>query len=165
MQGIVCQTCSPLIPFPYLPPWDCWLEMQPVYMVSQPTSRGLSAWVQLVYMVSQPTSMGLLARGAVCLYGFQTYPQGIVGQSCTLSIYLLGIVSLNAACLYGFPTYLQGIVGQRCSLFIRYLNISPGNFDQGCKLFKGFLNWPLVDCWPEMKPVLMLYKRTKRGVS
>ena len=128
--------------FPDLPPGDCWPELQHVYMVSQPTCKGL------------------LARRAACLYRFRTYLQGIVGQSWSLSMwfltYIQGIVRFS--CLCSFQTYLWETVWLKvhpvnaflkplpgncwpgCILFIWYLNLPPGDFEQGCKLFKGFLN-------------------------
>ena len=81
------------------------MELQPVYNVSEPSSRRLSAggaahfsvtksistdcWPGMhpVYMVSESTSGGLSARGAACLYGFRTYLQETVSQGCSLFIH------------------------------------------------------------------------------
>ena len=117
LQGTVRQGCSLFMRFLNLPPGDCRPGLQSVYVVSKPTSRGLSArgaarlcgfWTYLqgtvrqgcslfmqflnlppvdcppgvlpVYLVTEPTSRGLSARGAVCLCGFWTYLQGTVAR-------------------------------------------------------------------------------------
>ena len=64
----VTQGCSQFILLSNLPPGDCWPLSQPVYSVTENTSRGLSA------------------MGANCLYGLQTYIQVIEGRECSLSI-------------------------------------------------------------------------------
>ena len=60
------------IRFPNLPLGNCRLGMQLVYMVFETTSKELSA------------------GGAACLYGFQTYLQGTVGQMCSQFLLFLG---------------------------------------------------------------------------
>ena len=85
------------------PPVDCWPGLKHVYMIFQPTSRGLFAGAQPVDTVSEATPRGLFARAAACLHGLRSYLQGTVCWDVT--------------CLYGLRSYLQGIVCQGCSLF------------------------------------------------
>ena len=54
------------------------LEVQPVYWISEPTSRELSAGVKHVYTVSKPAFRELFARGTASLYSFLTYLKGTV---------------------------------------------------------------------------------------
>ena len=95
LHGTVCCRCSLFLRFPNLPAgtvfWRC----------------------SLFYTVSKPTCRRLSVGGAACLYGFQTYLQGLSFG--------------GAACLYGFQTYLQGTVGWRCCLFIRFPNLPAGD--------------------------------------
>ena len=89
LPGTVGQGCNLFKWIPSLPPGDCQPVVQPVYMVSQPTSRGLSA------------------RAAACLYVFQNLPQGdcwpelwtVYGVS---EITYKGLSASDAACFYGF---------------------------------------------------------------
>ena len=103
-----------------------------------------------VYTVSKPPSKGLSARGAACLNSIRTYLRGIVGQRCNLfiwfsnlppgdcwpevqSVYMVFeldsrvLLARGAACLYSFRTYLHGIVGQRCNMFIWFPNLPLGD--------------------------------------
>ena len=85
----------------FTPPGDC-LPRQPVYTVSQPTSRGLFAraaacfptflkvthgdcWPQMqpVYIVYNPTYRGMSVQGASCQYDFKTYLTGTAGWDAT----------------------------------------------------------------------------------
>ena len=62
------QGCCLFLRFQNIPPGDFCSEVQPVYTVSEPTSRGLSA------------------RGASFLYSFPTYCAQTVSQGCSLYI-------------------------------------------------------------------------------
>ena len=93
LQGTVRLRCNLffLVSEPTPPPKDCRAGVQPVYAVSEPTSRGLSARgvaslsgvptylpgifvrVQPIYEVSVSTFRGLLGRDAACLCGVRTY--------------------------------------------------------------------------------------------
>ena len=97
------------IRFPNTPPGYCLPGGggggQPVYTVSEPTSRVLFAraaaclltylkvstgdwWprMQPVYTVSNPTYREMSVKGAACLYGFKTYLTVTVGWGCSQSI-------------------------------------------------------------------------------
>ena len=99
----VRQWCNLFMWCQYVPPGDWWIGVQPVYMVSVPTS-----W-------------GLLGSNAACLCCVRTYLQGIVGQQCSLFMPCQnlppGYWGAETACLYGVTTYPSGTVGQRSSVF------------------------------------------------
>ena len=114
LQGTVRQGCSLFMRFLNLPPGDCRPGLQSVYVVSKPTSRGLSA------------------RGAARLCSFWTYLQGTVRQGCSLFMRFLnlppgdclpgvqpvdafseqtsrGLSAKGAACLCGFKSTSRGL--------------------------------------------------------
>ena len=150
-QGTACQGCSLFIPFWNLPLGNCRPGVQPVVMVSEPTSRGL------------------LARVAACVYSIQTYLQDTVSLGCSLFTQFPNLppgdcwqglqpvfiaskptsraLSVVVQPVYVFGTYIQGIVGQGCSLLIWFPNLPPETVRQGCSLFIQFPNQPPGDCW------------------
>ena len=48
--------CSLILLVPNLHPWDCLLGVHPVFYVFKPTLRDFWPWIQPVYIVSKPTS-------------------------------------------------------------------------------------------------------------
>ena len=76
---ILCQK-----PSPGPSPWDYQPSVLPIYMMSEPNSRGSCPCVKPVYMVSEPTSRGLLTRD-VALYTVRTHLQRIVSLGCSQS--------------------------------------------------------------------------------
>ena len=155
LQGTVGWRCSLFIRFPNLPAGDCGLEVQPVYTVSKPTCRGLSA------------------GGAACLYGFRTSLQGTVGWRCSLFIRFPNLpagdcrleeqpvfmvskptsrrlLAMSVACLYGFGTYLKGPVLLRSSLCIK---------------FPILQYLPTRPCRPEVQPGYIGSEQVKTGCT
>ena len=67
--------------------------------------------MQPLLMVSEPTSGGLLVRGVACLYSFKTYLKGDCWPG-EQPVYMVsdstyrGLLAQGAACLHGFKTYL-----------------------------------------------------------
>ena len=107
---------QPVLRFPNLPPGDCLPGVQPVYLVSEPTSRGL------------------FVRAAACLYSLPTYIQVTPGD-CQPRMSVQG-----AGCLYSFKIYLTGTVGWGCSQFIWFLHLFMNVFhSKSCLDFFPFI--------------------------
>ena len=83
---------------------------------------------------------GTVRQRTACLYGLQSYLQGIVSRAAACFLNYLkmtpgdyrpritnaiyrGMLVQGAACLYGFKTYLKGTVSWEYSQFIRFLNL------------------------------------------
>ena len=122
-------------------PGDCRLEVQPVYKVSEPTSRELSA------------------GGEACLYRFCTYLRGTASLYSFLT-YLQGTVRWGVACSYGFQTYIQGTVNRGCRLLTLFPNLPQGNCLLGVQLVyrADFALWLSIIwlCCPHLSIVLPL---------
>ena len=92
--------------------------------------------MQPVFTVSEPSSRKLLARGMACSYGFRTYLQGAVGQRCSLLIQFLNLPPGDckpgcSQCLR-FPNLPQGDCQSGYRLFVyKVKNLLPEDCKSG----------------------------------
>ena len=148
LQGTVDWGCSLYIQFPNLPQGDCQLgcslfiqfrnlsagdcrsEVQPVFTVSEPSSRRYSLFIRF-WKLPQGT-----CPLAACLYSFRTFLPGTVGQRCSLVIHFLnlppGTVRIhNANFIYSRKSNLPSGNCPWCSQCMRFPNLPSGDCQLG----------------------------------